>query len=269
MSSVDRPGRAPRVALMQPTFLPWVGYFALLEAADLFVFLDDFQFVRRSFHQRNRLFRSDGAAAWLTVPVEHTGSEARATLAEVRPAADARAREKLFSTLRHDYARTPFFRALAPELEAWLLAEHPSLAALNVAFIRWAAGKLGIITPTRLSSEVGSEGRRSARLAGLLGRLGAATYLSARGSAGYMLEDGVFPHPEVETFFQHHQPAPYPQVHSAQFVPYLSVLDLLCQVGPERAREVVRAGARPFDDWETMRKAAPAAAEEREVVEPP
>lgn len=269
MSLADRPGRAPRVALMQPTFLPWVGYFALLEAADVFVFLDDFQFVRRSFHQRNRLFRSDGAVDWITLPVEHAGTDARATLAEVKPAADARARKKLFSTLRHDYARTPFFQQLAPEVEAWLLAEHQSLAALNIAFVRWAAAKLGLTTPTRLSSEFGSQGRRSARLADLLQRLGAATYLSARGSAGYMMEEGVFPLSAVETFFQHHQPAPYPQVHSAQFVPYLSVLDLLFQAGPERAREVVRAGARPFDDWETMRQAAPATAAEEEVGEQP
>src|ERR671937_2602991 len=56
-----------RVALMQPTFLPWQGFFALVAFADVFVFLDDFQFQRHSFHQRNRLRVGDGTDAWVTV----------------------------------------------------------------------------------------------------------------------------------------------------------------------------------------------------------
>jgi len=62
---------------MQPTFLPWVGYFAMLEMADVFIFLDDFQFSRQSFHQRNRLFVAEGKVGWVSLPTTHTKGDAK------------------------------------------------------------------------------------------------------------------------------------------------------------------------------------------------
>ena len=64
-----------------------------------------------------------------------------------------------------------------------------------------------------------------------------------------MTEDQVFPLEGVVTCFQDYQPAEYPQLGSDRFVPYLSVLDLLLQAGPDRALSVIRAGSRPFRDW--------------------
>ena len=82
----DRVGRfGTAAALMQPTFLPWSGYFALIDAADVFIFLDDFQFQRRSWHHRNRIFVAPGKPAWITVPVAHTRSETRGSINVIRP----------------------------------------------------------------------------------------------------------------------------------------------------------------------------------------
>ena len=78
-----------RVALMQPTFLPWLGYFALADAVDLFVFLDDFQFGRRTFGQRNRLFVAGDRVDWVSVPVAHAGDAGRVTYREARPLTEA------------------------------------------------------------------------------------------------------------------------------------------------------------------------------------
>jgi WbqC-like protein family len=249
--SVDRSG--PAVALMQPTFLPWAGYFALIDASDVFVFLDDFQFRRRSWHHRNRLFAAPGEAAWLTVPAAHTGSDKRASINEVAPVLDWGFRKTFRGMVQQAYSRSDHLQELMPPLNRWIEADWASLADLNIAFIELALRLLGIQTGTLRSSEMGSTGHRSARLADLLSRLGARRYLAAAGSREYMTEDGVFPLTEIETYFQDYQPAPYPQVGTDRFVPYLSVLDLLLQVGPDRALGVIRAGSRPFCPWNDER----------------
>jgi hypothetical protein len=234
---------------MQPTFLPWSGYFALLDTADIFVFLDDFQFQRRSWHHRNRIFSKPGETAWITVPAAHTGSDRRASINRVSPVLDTGFRRTFRGMLQQGYAHSVHLEDLMPLLNRWVESDWANLAELNIAFIELASGLLGIQSQTLRSSEVGSTGRRSARLADLLSRLGATRYLAAAGSRDYMVEDGVFPLADIVTCFQDYQPVEYPQRGTDRFVPHLSVLDLLLQVGPDRALGVIRAGNRPFRPW--------------------
>jgi len=234
---------------MQPTFLPWSGYVALADAADVFVFLDDFQFQRRSWHHRNRMFSSPDDPTWVTVPVTHGRTDGRPAIAEVAPILDTGFRKTFRGVLQHGYGRSDHLDMLQPALDDWIDREWTTLADFNIAFIELVLAQLGIETETRRSSEIGSSGKRSARIADLLGRVGATRYLSAAGSRDYMLEDGVFPLAGVDTAFQDYAPAAYPQAGASEFVPYLSVLDVLLQVGPERALGVIRAGSRPFQPW--------------------
>jgi hypothetical protein len=235
---------------MQPTFLPWCGYFALIDAADLFVFLDDFQFQRRSWHHRNRIFGAPGRPAWITVPVAHSRSDTRASINGVEPVLDAGFRRTFHGMLQHGYGRSAHLDELAPSLSRWIESDWTSLADLNIAFIELTLGLLGIQAHILRSSDLGSVGQRSARLADLLDRLGAARYLAAAGSRDYMIEDGVFPLADVVTCFQDYEPVVYPQLGTEGFVPTLSVLDVLLQVGPDRALSVIRAGSRPFRAWD-------------------
>ena len=238
---------------MQPTFLPWSGYFALVDAADVFVFLDDFQFQRRSWHHRNRIFAAPGEIAWITVPAAHTGSDKRASINRVPPVLDTGFRRTFRGMVQQGYGRSEHLPELLPSLNRWIESDWANLADLNIAFIDLALRLLGIQTQTFRSSEVGSTGRRSARLADLLSRLGAKRYLAAAGSRDYMVEDGVFPLAGIATCFQDYEPVRYPQLGADRFVPYLSVLDLLLQVGPDRALSVIRAGNRPFRPWNDER----------------
>jgi len=238
-----------RVALMQPTFLPWLGYFALADAVDLFVFLDDFQFGRRTFGQRNRLFVAGDRVDWVSVPVAHAGDAGRVTYREARPLTAEVAR-KLPALLGHAYARAPHLRDVLPLVERWLAGPHGSLADLNMAFCREAMRLFGIRAEVTTSSRIGSRGARSARLESLLRAVSATTYCSARGSVGYMVEDAVFPLDGVETVVQRYEPAPYAQVQSRAFVPYLSALDAMLQLGPDGAADAMRRGARAFEPWE-------------------
>jgi hypothetical protein len=245
----------PAVALMQPTFLPWQGYFALIDSVDQFVFLDDFQFCRRSFMHRNRLFLAAGNPGWVSLPVEHHGSDDRAALNQVKPLHDDAFRRKIMGMLRHSYGGCAHYARYAPEVEAWLAEPHADLASFNIAFIRRACQWLGLRAEFKRSSEIGSSGKRSSRLVDLLRRLDARTYLSARGSYEYMVEDAVFPLADIETRFQRFEPQAHAQKQSPMFVAYLSVLDALLQLGPERTLEVIRQGSRAFVPWAEMQGA--------------
>jgi hypothetical protein len=234
------------VALMQPTFIPWLGYFALIESVDRFVFLDDFQFCRATWGQRNRLF--DGTrAAWVTLPVFHSG--VMASYCDVRPAVDGFA-DKLVARLRRSYARAPYLSLVVEHVQACFEAPGPDLASVNIAFIARTARLIGLSAAFERSSVLGSTGKRSARVADILRRAGARTYHAASGSARYMVEDGVFPLADVETRFQDFVPTPYAQVQTTDFVSHLSVLDAMLQVGIAGTAAAIRAGARAFRSWD-------------------
>jgi hypothetical protein len=237
------------VAMMQPTFLPWAGYFGQIDAADRFVLLDDFQFQRRSFHHRNRLFVSRDRVGWVTVPVGHTGRSDRPLLNEVRPALSGRAQDKLLRQLLTVYGGSEHFSSVLPLLERAITRQWPSLADLNISVIGELCQLIGLESSFVRSAELGSAGSRSVRVAELLRTVGAEVFIAAAGAEGWLREDGLFPIPGVDVYFQRYEPARYSQRHSSQFVPYLSIVDMLLQIGPERTLERVRAGATEFVDW--------------------
>lgn len=245
--------------MMQPTFLPWQGLFELVLATDRFVFLDDFQFSLQSYQQRNRLFVDRGRVDWYSVPVRKESF--RAPLNEARVSAHDRWQQKMLKRIQANYVRAPFFAEFYPWLESWLGAEHESLAALNLEFIGHVCELFGATTELRLSSDRPSQAQRSERVLELVRWCEADTYLSARGSFGYMFEDGIFPAPGLEVMFQDFDCRPYPQVGAAgEFVSHLSVLDALMNVGPEATLELVRGGTRRWIEWDELVASAPEAA---------
>ncbi|CAA6604942.1 conserved hypothetical protein [Rhodospirillaceae bacterium LM-1] len=245
--------KRPIAALMQPTFMPWQGYFALLDQVDVFVHLDDFQFSRQSFQQRNRLFVSGTAPGWITVPVAHSSSSDRdisqLSLNSVSPCIDARFRKKFQGLLTTNYRSCAFFDEIAPVLLGWINDDYQTLAALNIALINRLAHCLDIATTQLQSSQMQAQGKRSDRVASLLRKIEATTYIAANGAFDYMHEDAVFPLADIQVFFQQFVPASYPQRQSREFVSHLSVVDLLFQVGPSLALDVIRQGNRRPLSW--------------------
>jgi hypothetical protein len=243
---------SPRVALMQPTFLPWQGYFGLVAAADVFVLLDDFQFQRHSFHQRNRLRTAGGEETWVTLPVGHPRDGEFPTLGDAVPLVDPKWRRRFTTTLEQSYGRAPHHDAVRAPIDAWVDATWPSVAEMNIAFIQVVAGLLELAPTWRRSSEIGSTGQRSERVLDLLQRCEARTYLCARGSFEYMAEDGLFPVDDIDVVFQDFEPQPYPQRRADAFMSHLSILDALFEVGPDATRALVLAGQRAWTPWRAM-----------------
>jgi len=240
-------GLGPRVVLMQPHFLPWLGYLELIHRADVFVFLDDFQFSRQSWSQRNRLFVGPGKVGLVTLPIRHQ-HDLEATFLEVREADPAVWRRKLRNLLSCNYRRAPYGAAVLSLADEWMAESYANVGDLEIGLIEKVAAHLGLRARLVRSSTLAVAGlSRSARLQAILEKLGAGTYISAHGSFPYMKDDGVFPLANIPAYFQNHTPREYPQHASVEFVPRLSCLDALANLPPHE----VQIRLRGTDWWQS------------------
>ncbi|MBV8051612.1 MAG: WbqC family protein [Acidobacteriaceae bacterium] len=230
-----------RVAIAQPTYLPWLGYFDLIDQVDAFVVLDHVQFEKQSWQQRNRIKTPHGLQ-WLTVPVVFRGRFGQ-SIREVEIRDTEFWRKHLRST-EVNYRRAPFFAEYFQEFSELLKCpERSRLLDLNVRLIEWFMSILSIRTPLLFSSELNVPGRRTELLANMCLGLGATTYVSPIGSAAYLLaEIDLMERHSIEVRFHNYEHPEYRQLFSP-FLPYASILDLLFNEG-ERALDIVLSGRR-------------------------
>ena len=224
---------------MQPTFLPWAGYFRLMAEVDQFVILDDVQISRQSWQTRNRVLVGE-RVHWIVVPIRHTNLEQ--TIASTELAQDGRWRLKTGRLLRQTYARHPYAADLEPFLEFFENGMLTLLADLNTDLIKYYAKELGITTSLRISSGMALDaGQRTERLIEICRRLGCDSYLSPVGSADYLEADGFTRMSEIGLEFAHYSPPPYTQRGVREFVPNLSIVDVVANLGWQGAADYVRA----------------------------
>jgi hypothetical protein len=231
-----------RAAIMQPTYLPWIGYFALMDEVDLFVLLDQVQFEKRSWQQRNRI-KTPRGLEWLTVPATVRGRYTQSIRdVEIN---DAGFWGRHLRAIELNYARAgcvrDHFASLASALD---LVDRTRLVDVNVALLEWVRDTLEITTPLLRASTLEVGGARSELLAAICERVGADEYVSARGSAQYLLDElDSFARRGVTVTFQTYEHPEYTQ-QFPPFIPFASAVDLVLNEG-SRAVEIVRAGSRP------------------------
>lgn len=221
-----------RVAIMQPTYLSWIGYFALIDCVDIFVLYDDAQFVKQSWQQRNRI-KAPQTWIYLSVPVvKHFGQK----INEVKINNNIDWRDKHWQVISQYYKKASFFEMYANSFKALYDKEWECLIDLDVEIIKRIAVMLGVDTKFMLSSELHGMGTKTNRLISILNELGATEYLSVPGTKGY-LELDKFKANNIKLFWYEFNHPIYPQLYGA-FIPYLSVIDLLFNVGREAASVV-------------------------------
>ena len=228
-----------KIAISQPTYLPWLGYFDLVDQVDKFVLLDTVQFEKQSWQQRNRIKTPTGLE-WLTVPVKIKGRSTQ-IIEEVEIAAPEFYKRHLNLVHAH-YRTTHYFKDCFPQLSAILEEScRDRLAVLNFRLIEWLMASLGITVPLILSSTLKVEGTRSALNLAICERLCATKYHSAIGSAVYLLPDvDLFARKGIEVCFQNYAHPEYRQLFPS-FCPYASTLGLIFNEGP-RSLEIIRSG---------------------------
>lgn len=241
------------VAMMQPTFMPWIGYFELIYKSDIFIILDDFQFIIQSWQQRNRLFVNKAQVDWYTVPVK----KAESFLAPLNKTIINESvpwRKKMLKRIQQNYSKADYYNEIYPIVEKWLLTKRESLDEQNLLFITGVCQYLGINREFKRSSDYPSTSKRSKRVLDLLRWCSGNRYYCAKGSFGYMLEDNVFPVNDVEVLFQDFQHVPYAQVGSPkEFIPSLSIIDSLMNAGPSATHELIKQGTIRWLTWDEMK----------------
>lgn len=227
-----------KVSIMQPTYLPWVGYFDLIAQSDYFVFLDSVQFNDRSWQQRNRIKGSD-RVLWITVPVLTKGRREQ-TIKDVIIDKTQNFSDKHIKTISQFYGKAPFFSDYMEGIKSIFDRSHEHLVNLNIDLIGWICEHLGIKKELIRSSSLNVEGSKTELLVNICKCLGARHYLSAEGSRTYIEENNLFDKNGIELSYHSYNHPEYTQLYG-DFIPHMSAIDLLLNEGPA-SLSIIRSG---------------------------
>lgn len=237
------------VAIMQPTFLPWVGYFALMQHVDHFVFLDDVQFSKQSWQSRNFIKSANGK---VLLSLRLSANESFPLINEVRLAGDGHG-PKILRSIRNALARTPYLDEVRDVVENGFEECHGSLCKLNTSIIRKIAELANIRTSLHISSSLNlATSDRGLRLVSICNALGATTYVSPIGAFEYLQDSNPFVGSNVELRFIRYRHPVYKQPYPP-FLPYMGSIDALANVGPEAFSSLCASGIEGFSTIEQLR----------------
>ncbi len=224
------------VGIHQPNYLPWLGYFYKMAISNVFIFLDDAEFPKGSYVNRNKI-AINGESKWLTVP---TGRSYQAAIMDSSPSGDDWVAKHLRS-MESSYKRSPYFSRYFDEI-AKLLVEKSTcnFADLNIALIEYVASQIGIDCVCLRSSQMNITGKSDARLADLITSVGGGTYVSGGGGANYQSEE-TFAKKNIQLVYTNFVPEAYPQKNSTEFIPGLGVFDALFNIGADQIGEMFKA----------------------------
>lgn len=220
------------VSIMQPAYLPWLGYFDRLQRSDLHIVLDTVQLehqTKTAFTNRNRVRTATGWT-WLTVPVQTAGQH-HTPIRDIAIAPLSTWGRKHAATLRQSYGRTAHWPHLAPLVDDLYSRQWTRLMDLLNALTPALCAALGVRTPMVSATSLGVTGTKANLILALCRAVGATTYLSGPFGRDY-LDESEFAKAGIALAYHDYVHPTYEQ-GVAPFVPYLSVVDLLAHHGPD------------------------------------
>ena len=217
-------------AIMQPTYLPWLGYFDLIEKSDVFIFLDHVQFSRQSWQQRNKI-RDKRGEIMLTVPIVRS-EISRSMIVETKIDASKNSMRKHIASIRQHYTHSKNYAPVLCELEGIYSKNHCSLAELNIDLIRYGCQKMGLCRVFLNSSAMDVGSSRIEGLIEMCAKVGADHYYSPAGACRYIFDAGMekFQRNGIKISYQNYQHPIYAQCNYTDFVSHLSFIDYLFNV---------------------------------------
>jgi hypothetical protein len=214
------------VSVHQPQYLPWLGYFDKIDKADVFVLLDNVQFKKNEWQNRNKI-KTAGGEQWLTVPVMYRFPQ---LINQVEINNRERWQHKQQQALISNYRKAPHWDALEPFLADLFQSEWQTISQLNIHVVRALVKVLGIETPLHIASEMGNFPEDpDERLIAITKYFGADTYLAGSGGRDYMDVD-KYDRNSIKVLFQDYRHPVYDQLFG-DFLPHMSVIDLIFNHG--------------------------------------
>ncbi len=224
------------IAVHQPQYLPWLGYFDKIDRADVFVLLDNVQFKKNEWQNRNRIKTAQGPQ-WLTVPVLYRFPQ---LICEVGINSKERWQHKQRQSILSNYRKAPCWSLLESFFEEIFTEEWQTISALNIHVVRELAALMGITTPLHVASELPIFPEDpDERLIAITRHFGADTYLAGSGGHGYM-DMLKYENTGIQVVFQEYHHPEYQQMFG-EFEPFMSVVDLIYNHGRDSI-EIIRRG---------------------------
>ena len=224
------------VAIHQPNYFPWLGYFNKIYKSDAFVFLDEVQFPRTS--SANVVNRSkilcNGEAKWLTCTLEKKGSLIKIGELEIKDGI----KSANFEKIKQYYKKSKFYKEVIDFVEEIMLFSDSNLSNYNINAIKKICERLDIKREFILQSSLNTTTAKEDLMIEITKKVGGEIYLSGNGARKYQIEDN-FLKQGVELIYQEFTPKSYEQLGAKEFIAGLSVLDALFNVGFEATKELI------------------------------
>ncbi len=226
------------VVIHQPDFLPYLGFFHRFLMADLWVILDNVQFVSgtsRSWHNRDKIKTPQGEK-WITVAVQKSQKDSK--INEMTLSKTENWRKNNVNLLIQNYKKAPYFDEIFPFIEKLYSYECERMMDFNLKSIDMLNDFFDIKIDTIIASTLNTEGKNNELVIDIVKKVNSDTYLSGIGAKDYMIPE-LYEKAGITILWQDFKHPIYPQLHGS-FIPYLSSIDLLFNCGIEKSREILR-----------------------------
>lgn len=229
------------VGIHQPEHLPWLGFFNKMANSDKLIILDNVQYRKRYYQNRNKILVS-GRGAYIGVPVKLENYRDK-TIADMEIYSDLEVpwKTKYLKTIDYNYRRHKYFGDYFPFFEELVEKEITNLCEFNMQIIKFLAQKLFIDTKVVMASTLSVEGSKSDLILNIAKELNADIYLSGPSGRDYM-ELPKYQKEGINVWFNDFLHPVYKQKGTDKFISHLSVLDLLMNVGGQEAKKVIMSG---------------------------
>jgi hypothetical protein len=248
-----------KCAVMQPTYIPWLGYFDLIDQVDKFVFLDNVQLTRKfkgSWDLRNRIKTAQGDL-YLTLPVKKNKSIYETMLCGAYINYELPWIKRHLKSIEFAYKRAPYFNEVYPFIKNLIQSNEEILSEFNINIIKHICFKIGINKEFIKASELKNvDGHKDALVAAICKKIDCDYYLSPHGAHVYIEKDspgGEFSKNGIQLFYQNYEHPVYDQPYG-DFISHMSVIDLLFNYGFEKSLEIIKKGRRPPIDYLSLRR---------------
>jgi len=217
-----------KCAIMQPHYLPWSGYFNLMSKVNKFIFLDDVQFSKSSWQSRNQIFINN-SKKWITIPT--TKSILKTSINKKLISNSKNWKEPQLRTISQTYAKHPFFKDLEELILFIKKTDKLYLSEFNIEIIKFLSLKLNIKVEFVNASYLEVKESRTIKLVEILKKVQAREYLSPLGAQDYLEKDGFSKITQVKLTINDYKCQQYEQLNQLYFVPNLSIVDLIANIG--------------------------------------
>ena len=232
-----------KIAIMQPTFNPWLGYFDLIDYVDKFIFLDTVQLKRRGWQVRNKIIANQEEFLF-TLPIKKTTQRDDEIICKVQLAEHNKNKIKFYNLLKQNYKKARYFNEIIDFIESLVLFCSEFLSEYNINMITKISKKLNINTAisTLSKTDFCSNNSKGDMIFDICKFFGATSYISPLGSKTYLNEtNSKFSNNNINIYYQYYNHPTYNQLNS-NFMSHIGIIDLLFNEGFQKSQNIIKEG---------------------------